>query len=173
MAPLPGTTPVITAPREDGGAAYAVFRFAAHPTSVGVARRVTREELRGWGVPSEACDDLVLIVSELVTNAIVHTSGDTVTCHLRGGREIYVEVGSQGPAGSRGDARSAGEGGRGLLVVESLSTTWGINVASPGAGWTAWATLAVPARTCDSASASPSVSASAGMTVAAHGEDPR
>jgi anti-sigma regulatory factor (Ser/Thr protein kinase) len=155
---------VVTAPVEDGGSAYTVFRFAARPTSVGVARRATREELRRWDVPSEVCDDIVLIVSELVTNAIVHTAGDTVICHLRGGREIYVEVGSQGPAGSRDDARSAGEGGRGLLVVESLSTTWGINVPSPGAGWTAWATLTVPARTRDSTSTG---------AAAARGEDPR
>ena len=144
MAPLPGTTPVISAPVEGICAGDAVFRYAAQPASVGAARRETRARLRSWGLPSEVCDDMVLIVSELVTNAIVHTAGDTVICRLRAGREVYIEVGSEGPAGSRGTVRSAGEGGRGLLVVESLSTSWGVDVASPGAGWTAWATLAVP-----------------------------
>jgi anti-sigma regulatory factor (Ser/Thr protein kinase) len=158
---------VIASPRQDSGDPRAVFRFAAHPTSVGAVRRETREELYRWGLTSEVCDDVVLIVSELVTNAIVHTVSDTVTCRLRGGREIYVEVGSEGPSGSRGDVRSADEGGRGLLVVESLSTTWGINVASPGAGWTAWATLTVPVPSPVPASAAVSA------WVATHGQDAR
>lgn len=159
MAPLPGTAPAI-APREAGGGdRHTAFRLAAHPASVGTLRREAREELRRWGLAAAVCDDVVLIVSELVTNAVVHSAGDTVTCLLRGGPEIYVEVGSEGRGGFRCDARSEDEGGRGLLVVEALSTTWGVHVASPGAGWTAWATLTVPAPARSGA--------------AAHAEDPR
>lgn len=147
MAPLSDTAPAIAPPSRGASHPNAVFWLAAHPISVGVARRKVREQLRCWGLASGTCDDVLLVVSELVTNAIVHTVTDTVVCRLRGGPEIFVEVGSEGHSAFRGDARSPGEGegGRGLLVVEALSTRWGIDAAGPGDSWTAWATIAVPA----------------------------
>ncbi|WP_329140227.1 ATP-binding protein [Streptomyces sp. NBC_01476] len=146
---------VSPSPAAAGGQPHTAFRVPAHPTAVRTVRRAARVELRGWGVPDAVCDDVELIISELVTNAIVHTVSDSVTCRLRGGPEIRVEVGSEGRAGTQGDARPPGEGGRGLVVVEALSTSWGIDVATPGAGWTAWATVTVSAP------------------AARHGEDPR
>ncbi|MFJ5611557.1 ATP-binding protein [Streptomyces sp. NPDC093221] len=154
MAALTGLrTPPITSSRPSGDV-YAVFRLAARRTSVSAARHEARAELDRWGLPEGVRDDIVLVVSELVTNAIVHSLSDSVTCHLRGGGpEVYVEVGSEGRSASRHDARPPDEGGRGLVVVEALSTTWGINVPSPGAGWTAWATFTVRAAPADDASA--------------------
>lgn len=181
MAPLSDTrAPVIPSPHR-GGDASAFFRIAAHKTSVAVARRAAREELRQWGLASEWCDDVVLVISELVTNAIVHTDSGVVTCRLRGGPQIHVAVGSEGRSVSRSDecppvgvrprdeARSPGEGGRGLFVVEALSTTWGVDVAAPGAGWTAWAVIAAPAPAAGRESAQAPGSAAA----TTHGEDPR
>jgi anti-sigma regulatory factor (Ser/Thr protein kinase) len=145
MAPLTGTrTPLIPSPRRSGEA-YAVCRLPADRTSVGALRRETRTALGRWGLPADVCDDVVLVVSELVTNAIVHAVSDVVVCRLLGGGpEVRVEVGSEGHSESRIDLRPPGEGGRGLVVVEALSTAWGVNVPTPGGGWTAWATIAVP-----------------------------
>jgi anti-sigma regulatory factor (Ser/Thr protein kinase) len=151
MAPLTGIrTPLIPAPRRSPprrtGEEYAVLRLTADRTSVRTARRAARAELERWGVPEEVCDDVVLIVSELVTNAIVHAVSDVVVCRLQGaGAEVRVQVGAEGPSTSRTDARPLGECGRGLVVVEALSAAWGVDVPVPGAGWTAWATVAVPA----------------------------
>jgi anti-sigma regulatory factor (Ser/Thr protein kinase) len=113
---------------------------------VGALRRETRTALDRWGLPADVCDDVVLVVSELVTNAIVHAVSDVVVCRLLGGgSEVRVEVGSEGHSESRTDLRPPGEGGRGLVVVEALSTAWGVDVPTPGRSWTAWAAIAVPA----------------------------
>jgi anti-sigma regulatory factor (Ser/Thr protein kinase) len=146
MAPLTGTRlPLIPSPRRSGEA-YAVFRLPADRTSVGTLRRDSRSALDRWGLPDGVCDDVVLVVSELVTNAIVHAVSDVVVCRLLGGgSEVRVEVGSEGHSAPRTDLRPPGEGGRGLVVVEALSTAWGADVPTPGGSWTAWATIAVPA----------------------------
>ncbi|MFD7600901.1 ATP-binding protein, partial [Streptomyces mirabilis] len=50
------------------------FRLPRHPASVGLARRRVRDHLRDWGHSTDepALADVVLIVSELVTNAVRH-----------------------------------------------------------------------------------------------------
>lgn len=120
-----------------------MFRLAADRTSASGARREVRTALASWGLRDEVCDDVVLVVSELVTNAIVHAAGDVVVCRLRcGGPEVRVEVVSEGHGEPGGDDRAPGECGRGLVVVDALSTAWGFDVPTPGGGWTAWATIA-------------------------------
>lgn len=150
QTPAPGPAPASAASPENCGDLRTVLRFPAHRSGVAAVRRKAREQLRSWGIPARVCDDAVLIVSELATNAIVHTASDTVTCHLGGGPEIYVEVGSDGRSAPRGTADPVGDSaGRGLLVVEALSSMCGISVPAPGAGWTAWATLDVPPADLD------------------------
>lgn len=105
-----------------------------------LARHRTAEILREWG-----CDHLVadaeLVVTELVTNAIVHAET---------GCEVSVELTADGVRISVSDGDGSNrpqpqpfdlerEGGRGLLIVSALANAWGI---SPGAsGKTVWATL--------------------------------
>ncbi|CAM5639162.1 SpoIIE family protein phosphatase OS=Streptomyces tendae OX=1932 GN=GUR47_04685 PE=4 SV=1 [Streptomyces tendae] len=62
--PRPGPGPL----RES----WSVWRL---PEAVRHARRFTRRTLRSWDVPDDAVDGVLLIVSELVTNALVHTDG--------------------------------------------------------------------------------------------------
>ncbi|MEU1905400.1 ATP-binding protein [Streptomyces hygroscopicus] len=54
------------------------FEVAITPDSVRVAhiRRITSAYMRFWGVPTSPADDVVLAVSELVTNAVEHGRGD-------------------------------------------------------------------------------------------------
>jgi anti-sigma regulatory factor (Ser/Thr protein kinase) len=76
-------------------------------------------------------DDVVLLVSEVVANAIVHTAsgGDgtfTVVVHPLDGM-VRVEVhdgGSETPPGIRA-ADDQAVSGRGLSIIESLATRWG------------------------------------------------
>lgn len=57
-----------TSPRRAG-----VFALPAAPASVGVARRRVRESLTEWGADPEACDNAILVTSELVTDALTHS----------------------------------------------------------------------------------------------------
>ena len=85
--------------------------------------------LTSWGLPSFAVDDAVLVVSELVTNAVVHAREETVL-------ELELAVGAQWLRVSLADgsavrplARTAArhdESGRGITIVAALSDRWGV-----------------------------------------------
>jgi anti-sigma regulatory factor (Ser/Thr protein kinase) len=95
------------------------------PTAPAEARRRVRAAIESWDV---AVDPYVaaLLTSELVTNAIMHTAGSVrliVTCsrdHLR----VYVHDTSRARPVPL-DPRAEAEDGRGLVLVDSLSTDWG------------------------------------------------
>ncbi|MEK8169176.1 hypothetical protein NKH77_03280 [Streptomyces sp. M19] len=57
-----------------------------------------RSRLPLWGYREDVCDAAELVVSELFTNAIVHTASEHVRCLLRAEEErlLYVEVADQG-----------------------------------------------------------------------------
>lgn len=83
--------------------------------------------------------DLPLLVSELVTNACVH-GGDPVTLRLELSRtrvRVEVEDGVPGWPGKQ-TPTDRDSGGRGLLIVDSLSHVWGIDQADAG-GKVVWA----------------------------------
>lgn len=109
---------------------YARARYQ-HRSAVTAARRRAVEIAVEWGAHHLA-DDLELIVSELVTNALVHGSVDAgrqvgVTYHLNRVR-LRVEVrdpGSGLPQQPKPLSESA-ETGRGLGIVEFLSSRWGV-----------------------------------------------
>lgn len=83
--------------------------------------------------------DLPLLVSELVTNACVH-GGDPMTLRLELNRtrvRVEVEDGVPGWPGMQSPT-DRDSGGRGLLIVDSLSHVWGIDQAAAG-GKVVWA----------------------------------
>lgn len=96
---------------------------------VRTARRFTDDLLTRWGVAEEDRASVILIVSELATNAAQHGRADmTVTVSLAG-RTLHVEVADFGepvaPPRKRcadaADAADADEHGRGLGIVEFLA----------------------------------------------------
>jgi two-component sensor histidine kinase len=90
------------------------------------------------GLPSLA-DDLCLLVNELVTNAIQHGGGcrDFRMSRTTSGVRVEVQqVASGSPRVRRPSADQ--ERGSGLLMVERLADTWGMDLD----GMTAWFTLA-------------------------------
>lgn len=75
--------------------------------------------------------DVTLLVSELVSNCLLHAGlpedGRIVLCVRRDDREVLVEVCDEG--GRFGKASSSPArtgGGRGLKLVEALSSRWGV-----------------------------------------------
>lgn len=99
----------------------------ASPTAVRQVRQAVARTLEGWGV-HERIDDVQLVVSELVTNAIRHGIGPIeVGVACKEGR-LRLEVIDADPdhVPAPADANDLDAGGRGLTIIEALSFTWGV-----------------------------------------------
>ncbi|GHF28894.1 hypothetical protein GCM10010218_07560 [Streptomyces mashuensis] len=114
-------------------------------TSVAVARRFTHRLLTEWGLP-ELADDATLLLSELVTNAIVHVPGDAGDVRVAVSRtpgHLVVQVSDRGGRLPRcAEAGADSEGGRGMWLVEQLAAAWGHHAAAGGK--TVWFALPLP-----------------------------
>ncbi|MFF5141056.1 ATP-binding protein [Streptomyces sp. NPDC013157] len=127
------------------GTASRRFRFelAAHPGSPAQARRLVRARLTGWSVCADTCDTAALVISELVTNAIVHTASSRVVCELHDHDDtVRIAVQDEGCAPDEphpSPQRPEEEHGRGLLLVEALCRAWGAQ--EHGSGLLVWAEL--------------------------------
>lgn len=100
-------------------------------------------DLLTTAVPSPLCDDLELVVSELVTNA-VRAGSPTVRVGVAiEQNRVVVQVADE--AAGWPEQRAAGirdPGGRGLPLVSALSTSWGVRMAATGK--VVWAELTIP-----------------------------
>ncbi|MET8638966.1 ATP-binding protein [Streptomyces sp. NPDC004096] len=103
--------------------------FRRERRSVPAARRFAQETLTGWSLAEAGrSDDILLCVSELATNALLHgvPPGRHFRLFLRyDGALLRVEVHDSGPGVPR-VLDEAGEGGRGLLLVAALADKWGV-----------------------------------------------
>ncbi|WP_227870348.1 MULTISPECIES: ATP-binding protein [Streptomyces] len=120
------------------------FHLPAEDSSAAEARRRTQAQLREWRAPCDARDNAQLVISELVTNALRHTRSRSVGCELRiNGSLLRVAVSGEGAGPRRGPsvATEEDEGGRGLLLVVTLSRGWGVRPLDAGRGHTVWADL--------------------------------
>ncbi|OAH09321.1 ATP-binding protein [Streptomyces jeddahensis] len=112
--------------------------FRRERRSVPAARQFTRWALTDWGLgESGRAEDMLLCVSELATNALVHgvPPGRGFRLFLRyDGDILRVEVHDSGGGVPRiaDGAGGADEGGRGLVLVEALSDRWGVGEWDPG-----------------------------------------
>lgn len=119
--------------------------FAGLACSVATVRAWARDLLNGR-VADTTLDDVVLLLSEVVTNSVVHsdsgrtTGGSVTVCLGLGGGMIHAEVIDDGSATSLPFVRatdSDSDGGRGLLLVETMATAWGTH-HDPEAGTAVW-----------------------------------
>jgi anti-sigma regulatory factor (Ser/Thr protein kinase) len=118
------------------GVVDAVHEVAADPAAVADARHFLQRTLHDWDIDEEAAHTAALCLSELVTNAVIHTHGGclvrmvlekgvlTATVRDHGGPETA-------PAGSLDDSLQVH--GRGLQLVEALADRWGYDLGSGGA----------------------------------------
>ena len=97
------------------------------------ARRFTRRTLRAWGVVREL-DTALLIVSELVTNAIVHTEGQVRLELTLVNNRLRIAVGDASPRTPVKPPAVGWEatGGRGIMLVQAVSDAWGTLPVSGG-----------------------------------------
>ncbi|WP_431962505.1 ATP-binding protein [Actinacidiphila sp. bgisy160] len=106
------------------------WTLAHRPAAPAEARRLTREALQRWKVPAETADEVLLVVSELVTNAVEHARPPIVLHVDRDspGGQVRVEVTDGGPAASKGEwaaSCSDSEHGRGLSIVHQVASAHG------------------------------------------------
>lgn len=110
----------------DAGAERHIDReLPADPSSPGRARRLVRRAL--WDQEPELLDTVELLVSELVTNAVVHAQTAAVVGISLFRDRVHVEVRDTSTDEPRvRQATEEDESGRGLTLVEALSNAWGI-----------------------------------------------
>lgn len=105
--------------------------------SVARARTLIAQKL--GDLPDKSLQVVLLLTSELVTNAVRHGTGSVELRVAWGDGDVRVEVEDQSPEwpvvqAVDGDALN----GRGLVLVDHLSTGWGVMAA--GAGKIVWFT---------------------------------
>ncbi len=112
------------------------FRFSQDPVSVAASREFIRAALRGHS--PELIDRVVLVSSELVTNAIRHTSHGGCLDIEEENRMLRLEVsdGSYREPVERNGGDLAPDG-RGLHIVGAIADHWGVDVNPQGK--TVWA----------------------------------
>ncbi|MFF3501884.1 ATP-binding protein [Streptomyces sp. NPDC003247] len=123
-----------------------VWRLPPVTGAVSAVRQHAGVVLAHWGVSPETADEALLVVSELLTNALVHAlpPAELRLSWFRGGGlgTLRVEVSDGGPVPAAGSACTdvdPDEHGRGETIVHALATRYGTDV-HPG-GVTRWAEL--------------------------------
>ncbi|GFH35606.1 ATP-binding protein [Streptomyces pacificus] len=130
---------------DDGRALEAVELFGdpsdgevelpSRPPSAAVARRLTQcVVLRHWALSPQTAEHAVLLVSELVGNAVRHTGARVFGLRMLR-RRGWIRVEVRDP--SRGlpclmPVRELDTSGRGLFLVETLSDRWGVDLLPRG-----------------------------------------
>jgi anti-sigma regulatory factor (Ser/Thr protein kinase) len=116
------------------------------PTSAALVRRSIANDLAGNGIDDDSIDDVVLVASELVGNAVTHAparfdSGLNVTWEVEPDA-VVVRVLDGSPDLPRQRSTNDNEtGGRGLTIVAALAADWGVRRNARGKQ--VWARVAI------------------------------
>jgi len=142
-----------TLPRQGRGVERVTVDLHDTPHPASAARLQLRSALERWRLDAETVDSAVLMVSELVGNAVRHTGGEvqvralvaeaagaaTASTPTGTAATLRVEVldASQRPPIMRRTGADA-EGGRGLVLVERLAERWGYDPGPLQRGKVVW-----------------------------------
>ncbi|MFC4590716.1 ATP-binding protein [Sphaerisporangium corydalis] len=117
----------------------ACWELSGGPESIGDLRGILQETLGQWEV-GDLVDDVVLVATELLTNAVLHAR-PPITLTLRLVGEVLAgAVGDHGGIWAPGEAWAAledDEHGRGLQIVSAITDRWEVD-PGPGLGKTVW-----------------------------------
>src|SRR4051794_22601067 len=123
--------------------AAAALYLPPEPESASRARRFISELCRATRLSAEICETAALLVSELVTNAIIHgKTSATIEVHRPPDR-LRVSVRDDNPVlPAIGDhPKLTAESGRGMQIVSVLADAWGVEKL--GSGKAIWFELRV------------------------------
>jgi two-component sensor histidine kinase len=118
------------------------YELEPGPTAPAAARHAVSRDLAEVADP-EALSSLELVVSELVTNSVVHGPGKPIRLSLEVDEDGRVrgEVEDEGDGVIEIREAADGPGGRGLRIVEALTSRWGVYEGSTHV----WFELSTPA----------------------------
>ena len=137
---VPAHAPQIPPPdgTPTGSVLEACVEVDPEPGHVGLVRAFVRTTLAEWEMSAHV-DDVVLIASELVTNAVLHARTPyRVTLKAPDLQVVRVEVADDNPRPPvRTPDDQGATSGRGLHVVAGVATVWGVE--SDGDGKVVWA----------------------------------
>ncbi len=118
----------------------------ALPGNVRHARRWVSDQCHRATHEPDTCDVLSLLVSELVSNAVIHGAGP-VTVELEQTPErLRVSVGdtSSDLPTVRSQRDPSATNGRGMMLVDSLAQAWGVRDSPSGTGKHVWFAVSLP-----------------------------
>ncbi|MEW2400963.1 SpoIIE family protein phosphatase [Streptomyces sp. NPDC046862] len=119
----------------------ATWRLPARGDAAARARTLVSALLGQWRTREDTRDTVLLVVDELVANAIRYAEGPLTVRLIRTGDGFLCEVGDTGNGRPRlGRNELLDDGGRGLHVVHGLSTRWGVRWTDTGK--VVWAAVA-------------------------------
>ena len=97
------------------------------------ARRLVAQGCASAMTGAECADSAAVMTSELVTNAVTHGMGDITFDFLAASDLVRVEVGDDDARRPRvREVSDEDEGGRGMAIVQVLSSSWGVQDRPPG-----------------------------------------
>ena len=120
----------------------AELHLSEEAASVASSREFARQSLIRWGFRGQHADAL-LVVSELVTNALVHGRGAPVLRLSGTPDRLRVEVADDSPVLPTVRIHPGAVGGWGLRLIQRLGAAWG--VSHHGRGKVVWCELAADA----------------------------
>ena len=107
------------------------------------ARRFVGRALDDAHVEWDVIDTVVLLTSEVVTNAVVHARSPIEVTVEIGSHAVRVQVCDELP-GLRDEPDRSRHGGRGLVLVAAMASHWGISARGAAAGKSVWFEVARP-----------------------------
>ncbi|OUD04484.1 ATP-binding SpoIIE family protein phosphatase [Streptomyces swartbergensis] len=111
----------------------ATWRLPARDDAAPRARALVSALLERWHTRADTRDRVVLVVDELVANAVRFAGGPITVRLIRAGHGLLCEVGDTGNGRPRlGPGGLLDDGGRGLHVVHRLTTRWGVRWTDTG-----------------------------------------
>lgn len=102
-------------------AAALTLRLPSARTAPSTARHAVRGVLAQWA----ALDDVLLVVSELVTNSVEHGASPIVLRVTHRDSRVNVSVFDSSPMPPRWTTTADDEGGRGLFLITAVATAYG------------------------------------------------
>ncbi|MEV7192335.1 ATP-binding protein [Streptomyces sp. NPDC093510] len=112
--------------------------IAPEPARVADIRHDAADQMQEWDLPARLVGNVLLVLSELVTNAIVHGEGPVHVTMRQAHRGLRIDVTDEStttPGVAPVPAAVDDVHGRGLYLVDAFCDVWGIT----GDGTTTWA----------------------------------
>ena len=108
----------------------ATIDLPPRPESVRAARCLVEALMHAWAPASERCEDVVLLVSEIVSNAVEHVGGDaSLALEMSSSSDHWLRVSLSDGSSVRPIVREMDSGavrGRGMQLVAALSERWDV-----------------------------------------------